>query len=380
MNIQKPFHAVQTYLARQYTKLYSSNTFIGVTGLFGKTTFIIALDAVLSTKYKTITTNSPVDSISNIQSTLLKLKPNVKKVILEMKVASRGDMDFYLSLVRPNTAVVTKISIDRSEFLGGLEDIIGEVGKLIEQLPASGLAILNGDDIHSKRLAQICKAQIIYFGLDSTNCSVWAGNIRVENFKTIFELNYGVERVRVEYQLLGEHQIYAALAAASLGIAEDIPLIKIKKALEKVTPVEHKLMPIQGPSGSIVLDDTYDASPASVEAAINTLVQIPSRRKILVLGEIRDLGQFSENYHKEVAKLIYKEKLDLVLLGTGDTKYIAEELLSLGYWDEKLQTDLQHSQIVSQLLKNLGKGDLCLIKGSRAVRLDEVVKRVSKKT
>lgn len=366
-------------MAKQYAKLYRSEMFIGVTGSVGKTTCVQACTAVLSQKYKTIATKPNLDPILNIPSTLLKLNPTVKKVILEMGVEYKGEMDFYLSLVRPKTVIVTKIAYAHSEYLGGIDEVLQEKGKLVESLDKNGLAILNWDDSNSKKLAENCKGTVVYYGTDSENCTVWAGNIKIENFATTFELNLGVERVKVNLALLGLHQVYPALAAAALGVMCRIPLTRIKLALESIRQSEHRLQALSGPNGSVLLDDTYNSSPSAVDSAIDTLLAIPARRRIIVLGEMRELGKYSEQLHRQVAQRIYKEKLDFVFLGQGETEFIADELTSLGFWEERLAYNLQNSQLVSRLLKTLGKGDVCLIKGSRAVRLDEVVKRIAKK-
>ncbi len=287
---KKPLHLAYIRLARVYAKLYPSSLFVGVTGSVGKTSCVTAINSVLSQKYKVLITKPNLDPILNIPQTILRLKPGIGKVILEMGIEYKGEMDFYLSLVKPKTAIITKIYFAHSEFLGDVEEIIQEKGKLVEQLSDDGIAILNGDDINSRKLAERCKGQVIFFGKDHKNCLVWAGNIRIENFKTIFEINYGVERVRVEYQLLGEHQIYPALAAATLGVVEGMSLVQIKKGLERVTPVEHRLQVLSGSNGSIILDDTYNSSPIAVESAIDTLLQLPARRRIVVLGEMRELG------------------------------------------------------------------------------------------
>lgn len=377
--IKKPVHLLRIYLAKQYSKLYPKDLFVGVTGSVGKTTCVQASAAILSTKYKTISTKANLDPVLNIPITLLKLNPSVKKVILEMGIEYKGEMDFYLSLVRPKTVIVTRLAFAHSEYLGGLNEIIQEKGKLVQSLDEDGLAILNFDDVNCKKLADKSKGSVIFFGTDPQNCTVWAGNIKIENFRTTFELNMGVERVKVNYQLLGSHQIYPALAAATLGVSCGISLTKIKLALESIEPSEHRMQVILGPNGSIILDDTYNSSPAALDAAIDTLCQIPARRRFIVLGEMRELGRYSEELHRQVAQRIYKEKLDHVFLGQGDAQIIALELKDLGFWEERLEYNLQNSQIVAKLLKTLGKGDVCLIKGSRAVRLDEVVKRVAKK-
>lgn len=377
---KKPFHLARIALAKKYASLYPKDRFVAITGSVGKTTCAQACLAVLSQKYKVVGTKPNLDPVLNIPLTLLKLNPTVKKVVLEMGIEFKGEMDFYLSLVTPKTAIVTRIAQAHSEFLGELEDIINEKGKLVRQLPKDGVAILNWDDPNSKKLAGFTKATVYYFGEDEKNCMVWASNIRIENFKTIFELNYGVERVEVELKLLGEHQIYPILAAATLGINEGISLIKIKKALESLVPAEHRFQVRNGPNDSIVIDDTFNSSPVAAEAALDVLMQIPARRRILVLGEMKELGKSSESLHRQLAGKIYKEKIDLVFLGSGDTDYVYDELQKMGFLEERMEKNLQNSQLVSRLLKILSKGDICLIKGSRGVRLDEVVSRIAKKS
>lgn len=377
--LKKPLHLLRIYLARQYAKLYPREMFVGITGSVGKTTAVVAAAAVLSQKYKTLSTKPNLDPVLNIPSTILKLNPRVKKVILEMGIEYKGEMDFYLSLIRPKVAILTRIAYAHSETLGGINEILHEKGKLIESLDKDGIALLNWDDPSCKKLAGSCKGTVYYYGMDSKNCTVWAGNIRIENFATTFELNLGVERVKVNFKLLGLHQVSSALSAALLGVVHGIPLTKIKLALEAISPTEHRLQAVAGPNDSILLDDTYNSSPSALDGAIDTLLAIPARRRVIVLGEMRELGSYSEQLHRLVAQRIYKEKLDLVFLGQGETQIIADELKSLGFWEERMESNLKNSELVSKLLKTLGKGDVCLIKGSRAVRLDEVVKRIAKK-
>lgn len=377
-SFKKPFHLLRIYLAKQYAKLYPQDTFVAVTGSVGKTTTVSALYEVLSQKYKTLTSKPNLDPILNIPQTLLKLNPSYKKVVLEMGCEYPGEMDFYLDLVKPKYVVVTKISPAHSQFLGDINQIMEEKGKLVESLTDDGVAILNYDDLNCRKMADKCKGKVYYFGQDDKTCTLWAGNIKFENFQTVFELNLGVERVQIKLKLLGEHQIYSALAAATLGIILDIPLMKIRKGLESIEPSPHRLEVQPGPFGSTLIDDTYNSSPQAVEAAIDTLVKLPSKRKILVLGEMRELGQYSERLHRTIAQKIYKEKIDYIFLGGGEANFIADELKSLGFREQNLEGNLTNSQIVSRLLKILEKGDICLIKGSRAVRLDEVVKRIVK--
>lgn len=375
---KKPFHLARIYLAKQYAKLFPRSMFIGITGSVGKTTTTAAAALVLSKKYKTLATKPNLDTVLNLPITLLKIRPKIKKVILELGIEYPGEMDFYLTLVRPATAIITAITYQHTEYLLDLKGIINEKGKLVSQLPKSGKAILNYDDINVRKMADLTDAEVIFFGKDPKNCQVWAENIKIDNFKTTFEINYGVERVKVVLNMLGEHQIYPILAAAALGLSEGVSLVAIKNAVEKIEPEEHRLNLVAGFNNSLILDDTYNSAPLSVEVALDTLSKLPARRRILVLGETKELGLASERLHRQIARAIYSSKIDLCLLGTGDANFVADELKSLGFHPQNLESNLQNPQIVAKLLKTLGKGDICLVKGSRSLRLDEVVKRIIK--
>lgn len=375
---KKPFHLIRFFLARQIAHLFPRSVFIGITGSVGKTTTKEICLAVLSQKFLTISSRENIDPILNIPQTLFRLRPDVKKVVLEMGIEYPGEMEFYLSLVNPATAIVTRISYAHSEFLGSPEKIAEEKSLLVKELPKDGFAILNFDDLNVRKLANMTKAQVIFYGLDSKKCDVWASNIRFEGDKTRFELNYGVERVDILFELLGRHFIYPALAAASLGICNGLSLINIKKGLEKVNPIKHRMQLLEGMGPWNVLDDTYNSSPVAVEEALNVTSELPARRRIVVLGEMKELGIYSEKLHRSVAQKIYNEKIDLVFLGLGDTKYVADELIKLGFSPDRMEINLSNSQIVSKILKIANVGDLILVKGSRAVKLDEVVQRITK--
>lgn len=377
---KKPFHLFRFFLAKNVAKIYPSSNFIGITGSVGKTTATQACLAVLSEKFNTIATNTNLDPILNIPITILRIRPGVEKVLLEMGIEYPGEMDFYLSLVRPSTAVVTRIFFAHSEFLGDINKIVEEKGNLVKQLPKDGFAILNWDDPHCRKLSDFTEAKIIFYGTDPKECNVWASRIRIEDEKSCFELNHGVERAEVRLKLLGRHFIYPALAAAALGINCGISLTRIKRGLEKMETVSHRLQLLEGACNSRILDDTHNSSPAAVEEALNVLQELPARRRIAVLGEMKELGVYSEKLHRQVARQIIEKKIDYVILGGGDARFIGDELVKCGFLPERLEVNLSNSQIVSKILRHADKDDLILVKGSRAVKLDEVVGRIKKTT
>ncbi len=363
------------------TNMYPQNRYIGITGTVGKTTTTLACYHVLRQKFRTVSTiqnSANLDSIFNIPITLLKVRPKTQKVVLEMGIEYPDEMDFYLSLVHPGIGIVTRVSYQHSEFLGDVEKIFEEKSKLIKQLPTNGTAILNWDDTYTRKMADLTKANVIFFGSDPKNCHVWATNVRIHDYQTKFELNYGVERVEVAMQIIGRHYVTSALAAAALGLSNGMSLMAIKKGLEEIKGSAHRMQLVEGLNGSLVLDDTYNNAPVALEAAVEVLSELPARRRILVLGEMKELGQFSQKMHRQVARKIYANKVDLVLMGPGDTRYVADELKSLGFPEDRMEADLTHPQLVARILKAAGKGDVVLVKGARSLRLDEIVKRIIK--
>lgn len=340
--------------------------FVAVCGSLGKTTTVMLSQAVLSQKYKTISTEPNKDLVNKITSTILKLNPSIKRVILEVGTNSA---DFLNLLIKPAAFIATRI----------ISNEYDQIKKLLTNFSNDTFLLLNWDDVNNRKLGEQISTNVIYYGTDAKNCTVWAGNIKIENFKTSFELNFGVERVRIELPILGLHQVYPSLAAATLGIINNIPLTKIKIGLESAKAEDHKLQLLTGSSGSFILDDTLSANPIEVEYGVDTLVQIPARRRIIVLGEMTNPAYYSQDDYRKIAEKIYKEKIDFVFLGQGLIEIVGEELKRLGFWEEKMESGIQNSRLVPKLLKILGRGDICLIKGDKNLRWDEVVKRISKK-
>lgn len=358
------FETVYNFILRQYAKTIPKGKVIFVAGAVGKTTTAVVADAILSNRLKIALVTSEDDPTT----ILFKLTPNKDKAIIEIDAAGLDDEDFARILV-PGTIVITRST----------EEIERGLTRLMDKLPQDSTVIIDWDDPYTRRLAQNNTAQTMFYGTDPQNCHVWAGNLRLENFQSMFELNYGVERVSIKSKLLGFHQVYPMLAASALAISLNIPLLEIKKGLESLEAVGHRMQPLEGYNGSIILDDTYDSTLISATEAIETLNNLSARRRIVVLGEMRGLGAMLERCHRQIAQKVYRDKIDLVFTGGGDARFIADELKRLGFLEERMQANLTNSQIVSKLLKVLGKGDIVLIKGARSARLDEVVKRVARK-
>jgi len=358
-------------LISQYSKFISPQKVILISGSVGKTSTLLACESALSQ-------NGPVlsitDSILDKPEALLKITPAVKKVLLEAKIENPEGGKKLVDLVHPEVLIITNVLEDQNQL--SVEQQLEEYSVLLEKLPPQGAVILNWDDPHSRKLADKTPAEVIFIGTDQKYCHLWAGNIQISKFRVIFELNYGVERVEIETNFITKPQIYSLLMAAALGLKTGLRLTQLKVQLEQVFPQDHLLNIVSGFNGSTVIDGSGDGAVITTIGAIESLNFVSARRRVVVLGPMRGINL--EKQYRQIARKIYQDKIDLVLLGKGEVQTVGDELLKLGFIAERLEQDLTNPQIVGNLLKVLGKGDVVLVKGAKEVRLDEVVTKISK--
>lgn len=376
-------YGLKFYMAKQYSKMIPSSKIIAVAGNLGKSTTVSLLSSILSQKFVLAKTQSPalqnsVENFLSLADAVFKITPKTQKAIIELDPKSHQEVDNLKEFVKFNCLVITNFSDLKESFPDESVKSGMALEELIKVLDSKGTLILNWEDASVRRFADKFTGNVVFFGLEEKNCHVWASNIRIENFQTIFELNYGVERVEIRSNLLGAHQLPAMLAAAAAAINLDISLISVKKGIEKVVSLEGRMDVLNGVNGSIIVDDTYDGDTKGFFEALKTINLIPARRRIVVLGEMSADIKTSEKIHTLIAREIYSNKIDLVLLGSGQTKFIETELINLGFIPERMLASLQNPAIVSNLVKILGKGDIVLVKGHPNLRFSEVVKRVSK--
>lgn len=376
---KKPFHFLRQFLARLYLKFFPNIQVIAVTGSVGKTTTKETIAQVLEEKFKVLKTEGNLDPIFNIPITILKLKLGVQKLVLEMGVEYPHDMDFYLSLVKPNIAVVTKIYYTHTQFLGDIEGVIVEKSKMLVALPKNGFAVLNWDDENVRKMAKATRAQIFWYGSSSKNCHLWTSGIKFLGTEGMqFKLNTKDQSIDINFPLVGEFNIISALAAASVGIICGMNFLEIKTGLEKLKPTPHRMNVFKGSNQSLILDDTYNANPLAVCAALETLKKIiPGGRKIAVLGPMLELGNFEEKGHREVGKKAAQEKIDILILYGEQTKYIADEAKKFGFHGQNIFETQEKDQIVEKIKELAGPGGVILIKASHKFKFEEIVEKLA---
>lgn len=369
------FHETRRFLAKVWLELNSQLRIVGITGSYGKTNTTVAIAKVLSQKYPTIQTDLDLDTIYNLPITILKVKPWTEGLVLEMGVDHPGEMDFHLALARPQIGVLTGITPVHSdeEHLGSVEGIIEEKGKLLKSLPKDGLAVLNYDDENVRKMAKNSAAKVIFYGKDKKNCQVWADKIKVSFDGLTFNLHQNGKIFKICTGLIGSHHIYTCMAAYVVGNYLGVADEKILKALDQLEPLQGRLNIERGPKGSILVDDSRRANPASTIAGLITLSDLPGGRKIAVLGEMGELGDFSEKGHRMVGEKLANLKIDYIVAVGPLTKFTVDEALKNNLDSGKVFWVSDVTQAAKTLKNILKKNDMLYLKGSLLRHMERIL-------
>lgn len=309
-------------------------------------------------------------------------------LILEYGADRPGDIEKLIKIVRPKIGVVTALGEMpvHVEYYSGPQEVAKEKAKLIQALPATGLAVLNHDDWTVFDMKDLCLAEVMTFGFDP-HARVLASDVSyfIDSGSNLsggisFKLNH--DNNVVPFRLsnaLGKHQIYAALAATAVGLHFGMNLVEISRALEKMEFPEHRLKLVKGTKSSLIIDDTYNASPLSTHAALDTLKEFGDRvilktgagRKIAVLGDMRELGVFTEKAHRLIGNLV-PERAEFLFTAGPAAKFIADSAFNQLPKENIMSFDLASE--AGEWLKNfIQEGDIVLVKGSRAMEMEKIV-------
>jgi UDP-N-acetylmuramoyl-tripeptide--D-alanyl-D-alanine ligase len=370
-NWKKPIHASKTSLAKAYLKLLQNTEIIAIAGSVGKTLTQNAVHSVISQKYKNVTGDENLDPTFRIPQTILKAKPWHKYLILEYGVEHKGDMDHYLKIALPKYAVMTLISAEHTKYLDNLEGVFFEESKIIESLPRTSYAILNSDDPLSHRLAGLTSATIVWYGSKAkkgVKISHYAQNLHGSRFR----IHYQGQMASVHWKVIGKHQLTSAYIAATLGILCGLTLKQIAKGLSLLKSPNHRLN-IKLTDHLAIIDDTYNSSPAAAIESINTLLELgKGRKKIAVLGEMKDLGKLSTESHIALGQKIAKTNINY-LFTVGKTAEAISQSAEGASFKGKIINATSTKEISVQIKKLNFKKPLILVKGSRHAHLERVV-------
>lgn len=345
---------------------------IGITGSVGKSTTKELTTIVLKQRYRTLKNPGNLNNEIGLPMTLMKLGEGHQRAVLEMGFYVPGEIEFLCGLARPSVGVITNIGTVHAERAGTQDEIARGKAELVRALPPApeGTAILNYDDPLVREMAKDTKACVFYYGLNP-EADLWADDVEGLGLDGIrFRLHYRGEHIHLKVPLIGRHSVHTALRAASVGLVEGLSWEEITRGLRS----EHtqlRLVAVRSTSGAMILDDTYNASPSSMLAALNLLEEM-SGRKIAVLGDMLELGPYQEQGHRKVG--IRAAEVADVLVAVGHLgQLIARAAAESGFKKEKIHAFLNCEQASDFLKGFLLEKDVVLVKGSRGMRMDKIV-------
>lgn len=356
-------------------------TVIGVTGSIGKISARDAIAQVLSTRYQVYQNPGSLGGRFGLALSLGKLTKDHQIAVLEFDSDQPGEMAAMVSAANPLVGVVTHISHDHAEGLTTMDQIAHEKGEMIRRLPAEGLAVLNFDDPLVRQMATETSAPTLTVGLDiaepTFGADLLAYNILIARHKTGFDLRHRQERYHGRWTpLLGIHQLYAALAALAVGLSYEISLDDGLRALTEIKPVAGRMHPFDGPNGSLIVDDSLNATTQGVLAALDWMQRVRDEhsRLVLVLGNMDDIHsrtplvlQIGERIAETVDSLITQGDL---------AAQIGRVAIEQGMPRAQVQVTFNADDAARAANADLGPRDVVLVKGSPASHMERVVRRL----
>jgi UDP-N-acetylmuramoyl-tripeptide--D-alanyl-D-alanine ligase len=352
---------------------------IAVTGSNGKTTTKEMVAQVVMQRWKTLKTEGNLNNRIGVPQTLFQLSPRYQAAVIEMGVDQQGQTTRLCEIAKPTIGLITNIGPDHLEFFGSMEGSAQAKAELLDHLPQDGAVVLNADDEYFDYLAARAQCRVVAFGR-TPKADIRAVNIRSDNKGgTVFSLVLaGKSRqpeVRIRTQ--GNHNVSNALAAAGVGYVLGLPGLAIAEGLAKFRPAAMRSQVIIS-HGVKIINDCYNANPASMKAAIQLLAEMSEgKRSIAVLGDMLELGARSKQLHREVGAFLAAREIGHLLACGVLGRELAEGARGAGMPTDKITEFPDTAAAGSALTSMVRQGDVLLVKASRGMRMEQVVEAVT---
>ncbi|NKB47504.1 MAG: UDP-N-acetylmuramoyl-tripeptide--D-alanyl-D-alanine ligase [Legionellales bacterium] len=344
---------------------------IALTGSCGKTTTKTLIASILQQQGPALATPGNFNNAIGVPLTLLQLCAEHRYAVIELGANHMGEIAYTAGLVHPQVALITNIGPAHIEGFGSEQGVAQAKSEIYQSLSAAGIAVLNADEPYAKQWQmQLPTSRVITFGVEqpaniTAKCAavdeVGCVTMTVTCFDTSFD---------VALPLPGRHNMYNALAAIAACVAIDIPLDVIKQGLQQVNSVKGRLQAHQHRSGARLIDDTYNANPRSVAAALHYMVDLPGTQKILVLGDFGELGEHTQQYHQQIGELARELAIDAVFTCGQHSQHSSQAFGENGqHFDDQ-------STLSTALIKRLTAETVILFKGSRSSQMENVLNAV----
>ncbi|MGB2605705.1 MAG: UDP-N-acetylmuramoyl-tripeptide--D-alanyl-D-alanine ligase [Candidatus Sulfotelmatobacter sp.] len=342
---------------------------VAVTGSAGKTTTKEAISHVLSTRFRVLKSEGNFNNHFGLPLMLLKLEPEYDLAVVEMGMSHAGEIRALAKIAQPEIGVVTNVAPVHLEFFDSLAGIARAKYELVESLPANGTAVLNADDEYVSQFGRDFKGKVVLYGTRAT------ADVRAENIQSRgrqgaeFDVVIGGAREHATSLLVGEHNVLNALAAVAVGLERGLTPSEAVSALATMAAADKRGQVLQ--VGNItVINDCYNSNPKALDAMVDALASMAAKRRIVVAGEMLELGPMGPEMHREAGEHISQKKIDVLLGVRGLAQATVDAAKRAGVRAEFVSSSEEAGEWLAHEARD---GDVVLLKASRGVKLEKAL-------
>lgn len=355
---------------------------VGLTGSSGKTSTKNMLECILSEKGATYATQGNFNNEIGVPLTLLNINGTHEYAVIEMGARRRGDIEYLVDFVQPDVAVLLNAGTSHIDVFGSQENIVIGKGEIFSSLKSDGLAVVNADDPAKQVwLDSLQGKNVLTFSLSDSEANVFASDIKLGHLSSDFILNYQGESKEIVLPAPGLHNIANGLAASAAAIHLGISLSAIARGFSKLNASQGRLMTVPCSENLVIIDDSYNANPSSMRAAIDVL-SLKHGFKVAILGEMAELGDFSKKLHLELAIYLSQSNVDKVYLICPYATEMSEKIgkrATVCKTKKAIFDSLSENERIFENDRHELVMTNVLIKGSRSTAMDELVDMIIKK-
>lgn len=362
----------------EYNRSFFDGVLFAITGSSGKTTVKEMLAEILCGAGQVLATKGNLNNEIGVPLTLLRIAPCDQYAVIEMGASGPGEIAYSAGLSHPDIALISNAMGAHLEGFGSLQGVVEAKGEIYDGLSSTGTAVVNIDDPHADQwIRRVADKPLLTFGMDS-NADINAIDVQIlEDGCYSFVVQYGGTSEKVQLKVMGRHNVMNALAAIALTVSAGLPLSLAVAGLERFCAVKGRMCSLSGLNGARIIDDSYNANPGSVKAAILALEELKGER-IFVLGDMGELGPEAEKMHREIGQFAAMHNIEK-LLAVGPLSKAAVEGFesSNNLATQQAEHFIDQNSLVDRILPRLHENMVVLVKGSRSAGMDKVVTRLT---